>query len=749
MGRLRTIGRRSFLIGSASVLGGVAFGVYRAHAPFENPLAKEASEGSVSFNPWVVIDSDKVTLIATHADKGQGIFSAQAALIAEELDIELEQVEISFGMPDPAYYNTAMAGEMLPFMAFDDSTTTESLRSVAGGAIRAFLPLMGTGGSSGIPDSYDKLREAGAVARETLKAAASAESGIPVEQLKTERGAVILPDGSELTYTSLAAAASQVKPVTRVALRDPSDWRLLGKPMQRVDIAEKSTGKLTYGIDYETDGMLYAAVKVNPRQGGSLNGFDASAAETMRGVSSVFEITNGIAVVADNSWRAMKAADAVICDWAEAPYPHEQADHWDAISKSFTEENLNMQARNEGDVTEVLAAASSVVEAEYRSPYVAHAPLEPLNATILVTDERVDIWSGHQVQIFAENIVAEITGHDAETVHLHNMFIGGSFGHRLEFEHLRQAAEIAKELKGTPVKLTYSREEDFAHDFPRHITMGRGKAVVEDGKVAALDVQIAAPSVISSQMSRMGFNVGGPDAQLHAGAWDNPYFNLKNLRVTSFKAPKLAPVSSWRSVGAAPNGFIFDTLLDEAIHAAGADPLEERIRLMGHDVSVKVLEAVGEMSSWGGELGPNKGRGVAFVFSFGVPVAEVVEVTNTDAGIRIDKVWIAADVGKVIDPGNLENLAQGGVVFGLGHAINSEITYSDGMAEQTNYHAHEAMRLYQCPEITFKALENNPKIRGFGEPPIPPAAPALGNAIFAATGQRLREMPFNKFIDFV
>lgn len=749
MGRVRTIGRRSFLIGSASVLGGVAFGVYRAHVPFENPLAEGAVEGSVSFNPWVVVDSDKVTLIAPHADKGQGIFSAQAALIAEELDIELDQVEISFGQPDPAYYNTAMAGEMLPFMAFDDSTSTESLRSVAGGTIRAFLPLMGTGGSSAIPDSYDKLREAGAVARETLKAAASAQTGVPVDQLKTENGAVILPDGSKLRYTSLASAAAEIRPVTRVALKDPSKWRLLGKPMQRVDIAEKSTGRLTYGIDHEADGMVYAAVRVNPRQGGALNGFDASEAESMRGVSSVLEITGGVAVVANNTWRAFKAVEAISCDWSDAPYPHEQADHWDVISNSFAEENLNAAARAEGDVDTAISAASNVLEAEYRSPYVAHAPLEPLNATILVTDDRVDIWSGHQLQIFAENIVAEITGHEPENVHLHNMFIGGSFGHRLEFEHLRQAAEISNQLRGTPVKLTYTREEDFAHDFPRHITMGRGRAVVTDGKVDALDVQIAAPSVISSQMSRMGFNVGGPDSQLHAGAWDNPYFNLKNLRVRSYKAPELAPVSSWRSVGAAPNGFIFDTLLDEAIHAAGADPLEERIRLMGHDESVKVLEAVGEMSSWGGELGPNKGRGVAYVHSFGVPVAEVVEVTNTDAGIKIDKVWIAADVGKVIDPGNLENLAQGGVVFGLGHAINSEITYSDGMAEQTNYHAHEAMRLYQCPEIEFKALENNPKIRGFGEPPIPPAAPALGNAIFAATGHRLREMPFNKFIDFV
>ena len=217
----------------------------------------------------------------------------------------------------------------------------------------------------------------------------------------------------------------------------------------------------------------------------------------------------------------------------------------------------------------------------------------------------------------------------------------------------------------------------------------------------------------------------------------------------AYRAPELAPTSSWRAVGAPAAGFFFDSFLDELIHAAGADPMEERIRLMGDDVARKVLEEVAAMSDWGSPLGPNKGRGVAFVESFGVPVAEVVEVTATDRGIRIEKVWVACDVGTVIDPINFENLVQGGVVFGLGHAINSEITYAGGMAEQTNYHAAEGMRLYQCPEIVVKGLENAAQVRGIGEPSVPPAAPALANAIFAATGQRLREMPFNKFIDFV
>lgn len=744
---LKKMTRRAFLLGSLAVAGGVAFGVYKVKQPFPNPNSEDLPEGSVTFNPWVIIDDEKVTLIAPHADKGQGVFSAQAALIVEELDIDLDQVDISFGMPAKAYFNSAVTEAMSGFPMYDMSPTAERVRGFLGGIVKLAMPMMATGGSSAIPDSYEKLRQAGATARETLKLAASQKSGVPVEQLKTARGAVILPDGTELPYTSLAGLAAKIEPVKNVALRNPKDWRVVGKPMQRVDILKKSTGTLPYGIDYRTEGMLHATVKVNPRQGGKMNSYDASAAKNMRGVKNIIEITGGVAVVADNTWRAIKAANAIKFDWGDAPYPAEQDEHWKVLSGLFTEEHLNAEARVEGDVD---AAEGEAITGEYRSPYLAHAPLEPLNATMLVTDNRVDIWTGHQVQTMLEQLVSDMTGVALENVHLHNMFIGGSFGHRLEFDFIKQTTEIANQMRGTPIQMTYSREEDFAHDFPRHITMGRGTAKIKDGKVNSLDVQIAGQSVMRSQMGRMGMSLPGPDTQLHEGAWDAPYFNLSNLRVRSYLTESLAPVSSWRAVGAGPNVFIYETLLDEAIHAAGADPLEERLRLMGHDVSVKVLESVGEMCSWSGsKIGENRGRGIAYGFSFGVPAATVVDVTYTDKGIRLDHVWHAADVGKVIDPINLENLAQGGTVFGLGHAINCEITYADGMAQQKNYYAHQGMRLNQCPPIEFKALENNPKIRGFGEPPIPPSAPALGNAIFAATGQRIREMPFNKHIKFV
>ena len=746
MASIGKIARRTFLVGSAAIAGGVAFGVYKVRTPYANPNLADLGDGEATFNPWVRIDADQITLITPHADKGQGVVSSQAALIAEEMDLEWGQFETSFGKPDGAYWNRAMGPEGAPFAATDDSFMAETTRSMMGGVMK-LLGMQGTGGSSTIPDSFDKLRQAGAVARETLKLAASQKTGIPVEQLKTANGNVILPDGTEHAYTSLAEVAAGLDPVQDVVLRDPSQWRLIGKPMQRLDIVGKSTGTLDYGIDVKVDGLVHATVKMNPRQGGVLNGFDDSAAKDMPGVQKILQITNGVAVVADNTWRAFQAAEAIDFDWGPAPYPAEQDDHWKALSESFGEDTLDKEWRHDGDVPAALDGAD-VIEAEYRSPYVAHAPLEPLNAIITVTDDMVEVWSGHQLPRMLQQMVAAVTGHDTDQVVFHNQFQGGSFGHRLEFEHIKQTAEIANQMRGTPVKMTYSREEDFAHDFPRHISMGRGRGKVEDGKVIALDLAVAAPSVINSQMGRANIPVPGPDSQIAAGSWNNPY-TIDGLRMCAYRAPELAPTSSWRAVGAPAAGFYFDSFLDELIHAAGADPMEERIRLMQHDYSRKVLEAVAEMSSWGGELAPNKGRGVAFVESFGVPVAEVVEVTNTDVGIKIDKVWVAADVGTVVDPVNFENLVQGGVVYGLGHAMNCEITYSDGMAEQSNYHAHEAMRMYQCPEIIVQGLENQDQVRGIGEPPVPPAAPALANAIFAATGQRVREMPFNKHIDFV
>ena len=747
MGRLKTITRRSFLIGSVALAGGVAFGAYVVAKPHDNPLKPGLGADEAAITPYVLINADGVTLITPRADKGQGAYSVQAALIAEELDVELDQIKVDPGPPSAAYWNTAFAEEAAAFAVPGDGIGNRAAYGVFS-AVMKTMGLQMTGGSTTVPDGFVKLRQAGAVARETLKLAAARQTGVSTADMKTQAGSVILPDGTSLAYTELASVAAGIEPPQEVALRDPSEWRLIGKPMQRVDIVAKSTGKLKYGIDHVVEGMVHAAIVLNPAQAGALNGFDATEALKMRGVNDVVEITGGVGVIADNTWRAFEAAKKISFDWAPAPFPATMDEHWQALSDSFTEESLDSRQRDDGDVEIAFAETGGIVSAEYRTPYLAHAPLEPISAIVRVDGDSAEVWTGTQIPRFVQNNVGKIAGIAPEKVTVHVLYMGGSFGHRLEDEVVKQAAEIAMKMKGTPVKLTYSREQDMTHDFPRQIAMGRMRGVIRNGQVDSYELGIAMPSVMASQMGRQGLSVPGPDSQIVAGAWDQP-FAIPNHRVTGYRAPELAPISSWRSVGASSNGFFYNAGLDELVHAAGADPLEERIRLCSNDEARKVLEAVGEMSGWDGVLGDGRGRGVALTQSFGVHCAEVVEVTATDAGIRIDKVYVAAEVGTVVDPVNFDNLVKGGVIFGLGHAMNSEITYTDGIADQDNFHVYEGMRMYQCPQIEVRGLENGSRVLGIGEPPVPPAAPALAGAIFAATGTRLREMPFSKFIDFV
>ncbi len=393
-----------------------------------------------------------------------------------------------------------------------------------------------------------------------------------------------------------------------------------------------------------------------------------------------------------------------------------------------------------------------MVQAEYRVPYLAHAPLEPVNAVVMLKDGRLDIWVGTQIPRFVVAGAAALTGLDEKDIHLHAQISGGSFGRRLEDDFIRQAVLLAMAHRGLPIKMTWSREEDMTHDFPRPLGMARLRGSVKDGQVHTFDLSVACPSVTASQLGRLGQPATGPDMAIVAGAWDQP-LAIAHYRVTGYRAPPSVPVSSWRSVGASGNGFFHECALDELIQAAAADPLAERLRLCNHAPSKRVLQAVGDMAGWRQPLATSadgrRGRGLAFTLSFGVPVAEVVEVTATTQGIRIDQVFVACEVGTVLDPINLEAQVQGGVVWGLGHAINGEITYADGMPQQNNFHQFQGLRLHQTPRIVVQALQTTDTIRGIGEPAVPPAAPALANAIFAATGQRIRELPLIKHVAFV
>lgn len=752
MADIARIARRTFLVGAGAIAAGLAVGTYVYKREGANPLRKDLPDGAATLNPHVRIDAKGVTLITPRADKGQGAYSVQAALIAEELDLAWGQFQVDPGPPSSAYYNGALMAELVfPIAATSESFMARTGRGM-GDVMGKLLGLQLTGGSSTVPDAFDKLRVAGAVARQMLLAAAAQQTGVAVAQLKTAEGHVLTPDGKRIPYTALAAAAGKLKAPSDVKLKPASEWRLLGKPMQRLDIVAKSTGTATYGIDLRMPGMVYATVRTNPRRDGGMKSFNARQAEAAKGVIKVVPISGGVGVIANNTWRAFQAARLVEFEWGPAPYPSSSAAMFKIGSESFTAERQDSRHKDEGDVDAALNTADPqhVVQAEYRVPYLAHAPLEPMNAVVLLKDGQLDIWTGTQIPGFALIAAAAIAGVPEDRVHMHVQIMGGSFGRRLEDDYVRQSVELAKAHPGVPIKMTWTREEDMTHDYPRPIVMSRARGLVGSGQVQAFDLSVAAPSVGTSQMARQNIPTPGPDLTIVAGAWDQP-FAIPHYRVTGYRMPAMVPVSSWRSVGASANGFLHEGFLDELIVAAGADPLAERIRLCAHEPSRRVLQAVGALSGWGTPLPKGRGRGVAFTLSFGVPVAEVVEVTATPKGIRIDKAFVVAEVGQVLDPVNLEAQMTGGMLFGLGHAMMSELTFEDGMPQQSNFHDYPSLRLYQAPQTVAKALQHTGagRIRGIGEPTVPPAAPALANAIFAATGQRIRELPLRKHIDFV
>ena len=750
MSRIGKIARRTFLIGSAAIVGGVAFGTYLAKRSIPNPLLTDLEPGTAAITPYVKIDATGITLITPRADKGQGAYSIQAMLIAEELDIDPHSALIDPGMPGPAYYNGSLLSEGVPFPAYDQGAVAEAMRGFMAVPAKLFQMQL-TGGSSTVPDAYVKLRMAGAVARETIKQAAAERLGVARSDLRTQDGHVIAPDGTKIAYTDLAAEAATVEPITDVELRAPSEWKILGKAdMRRTDMIAKCTGTEVYGIDFAVEGMVYASVRANPGIGAGVARFDASQAEGMRGVQKIVPVTSGVGVIADNTWRAFKALDAIEIEWNAPSYPGTSAEIFATLEASVNNADLfDHRQRDEGDVEAALKGAE-IIEAQYRVPYLAHAPLEPMNAIVRISDDRCDIWTGTQIPLFVRNKAADLAGLEKDQVFVHVLPMGGSFGHKLEMTHVEQAVELAIAVKGTAVKLTWSREEDMTHDYPRPAAVSQARGKVVDGKVDTFDLSVAQSGLMSGWFERLvGMGVPGPDATITTGSWDQP-FGIPNYRVTGYRAPDIVPVSSWRSVGPSGNGFLHDGFLDELIHAAGADPLAERIRLCIDDTSRKVLEAVGEMSGWDGpSLGANRGRGVGFCMSFGVPVAQVVEVTSTNAGIRIDRVYVAVDTGAVLDPVNFEAQVFGATLFGLGHAMMAELSYDNHTPEQTNFDGYNSLRLYQTPGVEIRALTNGTKVRGIGEPGVPPAAPALANAIFAATGKRIRELPLNKHIDFV
>ena len=746
MSKVGTIARRSFLIGSAAVIGGTVFGIYKYKQPHPNPLLAELPDGVSAITPYVRVDAQGITLITARAEMGQGVHTTLAALLAEELDVAWEEIHVEHCAPGEAYYNRSAAEEGVPFGPLDHGVLAQSMRGTMG-VLSKFMGLQVTGGSSSVPDAFEKLRSAGAAARFALVAAAAQRLGVPASELKTHNGTVSAPNGTKLTYVELATDAAKIDLPQSPKLKDRKDWRYLGKAMPRVDMVGKCTGTAIFGIDVRQDQMLFATVRLNPAIDAALSSFDAKPVMSMRGVFKVVEIPGGIGVIANNTWRAFQAAQAVNCVWAEPVYRQTTAALVDAIAASFNKKDQDSQLKNDGNVEEALAGGKALA-VEYRVPFLAHATMEPMNAVAWLRDGRLDIWTGTQSPTAARDQAAKLAGLDPRQVHVHTMLMGGGFGRRLESDYVLQAVRMAMAVKGRPVKLTWRREEDMTQDQYRPAAIGRLRGLAQQGVVKALDVSVACPSVLESQGSRLGLSIPGPDKLIVDGTYDQPY-GIANCRATGYRTPSILPISSWRSVGNSYNGFFMESFMDELALQAGADPMQLRLSLITDAPSRKVLETVSEMSGWGRPLPAGKGRGVAFHLAFGAPTAEVIDISMTTDGIKIDKVYVVTDVGIALDPRNIEAQLQSAVIFGLSAAIFGEITFNNGAVEQTNFHQFEALRMLQAPAIDVQVLESGGQIRGVGETGTPPAAPALANAIFSLTGKRYRELPLHKHARFV
>jgi len=745
MSRIGTIARRTFLIGSAAIVGGVAFGVYKYRQPAANPLT--AGKGEAALNPFVFIDQQGVTLIAPRAEMGQGVRTTWAALIAEELDVELGDVRVLHGPPAKAYYNSALMGEALPNKGYDISDFQHSIAEILGGAAK-FMDMQVTGGSSSMRDGFERMRMAGATARETLKQAAAGRLGIERSALKTKAGQVVAPDGTTIAYTDLAETAAQIDPPD-VTLRDPADWRILGHNQPRVDMTGKVTGTAQFGIDTRLEGMKFATLRINPKLGGGMASYDASEAEKMPGVEQVIDLDNGIAVVASNTWLAIQAAEAVKIIWHEAPYPPDTDGIFARIGEAF-ETKPNSTMRDDGDA-DTIPEGATPIEAAYQVPFLAHATMEPMNATAHFTGDALQVWCGNQAPTFTQKACAEAAGLDRDAVQVHTTYLGGGFGRRGELDFSVYATKVAMAMPGTPVQTTWSREEDMRHDFYRPGALARFRGAVKDGKAVLMDGQIAAPSTAQQAMGRwLGLPAGGPDKAHVDGAFNQPYA-IANFRIRGYLADLDVPIGFWRSVGASYNGFFHDTFLDEMAHAAGRDPLDFRLELMAeeHAPSAGTLEAVREMSGWTGKTPDGVGRGVGFTYCFGTPVAQVIEVVEEAGGIRINKAWIACDMGLALDPGTIEAQMIGGMIYGLSAACFGEITFATGEVEQYNFPDYDALRMHNTPITQVRVLETNRHMGGAGEPGTPPAMPALGNALFDLTGKRARELPLSKAFDLL
>jgi isoquinoline 1-oxidoreductase subunit beta len=741
--------RRRFLIAGV-LLGGAAYFGYRFLSKRDR-LAKPASfklnEKELALNGWFKITPDNaVTVMAPRQEMGQGIYTALAMLVAEELDADWSKVKVEQAPIDKMYANITMLTDGLPFDDKDKSYTAAIARRV-GYSLGDTLGVQATGGSTSVRDGWESMRIAGASAREMLIAAAAKQWQVPASECTTRSGVVShQTSGKQASYGELAAAAAQLPPPLQPTLKDPKNYRLLGKSQARLDIPAKVTGAAEFGLDVRVPNMLYAAIAQCPVFGGTLTSVDDAKAMSMPGVKRVVSLPNAVVVVADSYWRAKKALDVLPIVWSEGA--NAKLDSV-AIAEQFTRDMQSGKAgsyRSEGDALAELGRAPKVIEAQYQVPFLAHATMEPINCTARVANGGCEVWISNQAPSLVQWIAGKTAGVDTEKVVVHTPYLGGGFGRRAEMDAVVQAVSVAKVLNGPAVKLVWSREEDTQHDMYRPAALSKFRAALDgDGKPTAWWNRIVGPSVTLSFMERLvpwAASDMMQDKTNAEGAADMQY-QIANLSVEHVLSRTPVPVGFWRSVGHSYNAFFKESFIDELAHAAGKDPYEfRRSLLQQHPRHRKVLEIVAEKAGWGKPMEQGMGRGIALHESFHSIVAQVAEVAvSNDGEIQVKRVVCAIDCGPTINPDTIVAQMESGIIFGLSAALFGEITLKDGRVEQGNFPSYDMVRLAQTPAIEVHLVDSDAALGGVGEPGTPPIAPAVTNAIFAATGKRVRQLP--------
>jgi isoquinoline 1-oxidoreductase beta subunit len=708
--------RRSFLAGSAAA--GFSFGF--AIPQSGEALAQSAvPTGAPEVNAWVVIRPDDTVVIRiARSEMGQGTLTGLAQLVAEELECDWSKVTTEFPTPGQNVARNRVWGDF------------------------------STGGSRGIRESHDYVRKGGAAARMMLIEAAAREWKVPAAECTAANSLIThTPSGRSIRYGQVAAAAAKIEPPRDVKLKDPKDWKIAGKPLKRLDTADKVVGKMVYGIDVKLPGMLSAAILDCPVFGGKLKSFDAAAIQSMKGVRKVVPVDDtAVAVIADTWWQAKTALEKLPVVWDEgANGKVQQADIDKMLAGGLDAEQAFVGNQN-GDVKTALAGAARKIEAVYGYPYQHHVTMEPLNATAVYTAERCEVWTSTQNGEAALAAVIAASGLPADKCEVHKTFLGTGFGRRGRSDYVDQAVKIAKQMPGTPIKLLWSREEDMAHGSYHPITQCRLTAGLDDkGNLSALHMRISGQSILAGLFaSRLA---GGKDPAVFQGL--NPSgetslgYSIDNLLIDHAMRNPHVPPGFWRGVNVNQNAIYVECFIDELAHATGQDPLAFRLKLMDkHPKNRAVLQAVADRAGWGKPAPAGVFRGMAHFMGFGSYVAAVSEISlSGDGKLKIHRIVAATDPGHAVNPAQIERQIEGSFVYGLSALIYGECTVKDGRMEQLNFDTYEVMRLREMPKVESIVMPSGGFWGGVGEPTICVAAPSVLNAIFAATGKRIRTFP--------